>query len=996
MSSRYASRIQLDGRKCVDARRRRGLSRSALVDLAEPGFPISEATVKRAERGAAIHLEKAGTLARLLGVALEELLPQPEAPRGGRTAGQEALSAAIWAEEPGLVGREREMALLDRTLRDALAGRPRILLIEGEAGIGKTRLLAEARLRFARRGFLCASGGAYEQGSLPFEAIGSALRPLVERLATRCEDPPALSICLDDASRARLSGADNHLATISRLLRSRRPIFLAVDDLQWADRGSLELLGVLVMALCQTEERGEPVPLAIAAGIRSDPPATLTPLLESLRSEPICTSMVLRPLDEPQTYELLVALGLAQPSGSLVSRIQTATGGNPLFVRETLAVLRMREQIVERGGSAVTALTAEELALPETITGAIEARLRTLSERCRQTLVRAAFLGGRFDLGTLSVVLEEDEETVLDQLEEAVGAGFLHNERDDFDFAHPLVRHVLYCDPIPARRMRIHREIAERLEGRYGSEDAASVLEIADHLIRAGPVAGTERLLRSLRLAADQAFERSAWQDAARFCEALLSEGRRRGVLSDREVAELHRRSGVALHRCWEAGPSLVHYDEAIAAFERTNDPIGAARALNDRVRLADNLGLVAYGELGDVAALERALERIGDGDLRLRGQLLDTLAMCYATARQPERAEALAHEALRIGLAEEDHELCAQVSTSIAFSLLQRLRVREARERWELGAQFARRAGDRLREGRCLQRLPMALFALGRLSEAQRAARDAFELTEMIPNSGESSLPRASEAAIALVQGDLAAAERLARDALGILRRRRYAWVGPTAFATLAQVLSLRGEAARARETIQRMIEPGVVFEDPRPLLSAAKRYRWLVDAAGGSPVMRLEVRAQLHGAGRSAPSKGRFDLAAVTRLCAEIELADALGAPELAAHAYEPLRGAVAQGVRLAGGWVNLVPRILGVAACGAQRFAAAREHFDEALRFAEAEGATLELGRCCLDYARSLDAEGTPEAGRRSRALAKRAVAIFESIGAPGLAETAKRLV
>jgi len=289
-----------------------------------------------------------------------------------------------------------------------------------------------------------------------------------------------------------------------------------------------------------------------------------------------------------------------------------------------------------------------------------------------------------------------------------------------------------------------------------------------------------------------------------------------------------------------------------------------------------------------------------------------------------------------------------------------------------------------------------MVLFALGRLGEAERAARDAFALTETIPNSGESSLPRASEAAVALVRGDLGAAERLVRDALGILRRRRYAWVGPTAFATLAQVLSLRGDAAGARETIERMLVPGVVFEDPRPLQSAAKRYRWLVDAAGGSPAMRLEVRAQLASAQRSAPAKDRFDLAAVTRLCAEVELADAVGAPDLAAHAYEPLRHALAHGVRLAGGWVSLVPRALGIAASGARRFAAAREHFEEGLRFADAENARLEAGRCCLDYARSLEAEGTPEARQRSRTLARRATAIFEAIDAPVLADAARRLL
>ena len=131
------------------------------------------------------------------------------------------------------------------------------------------------------------------------------------------------------------------------------------------------------------------------------------------------------------------------------------------------------------------------------------------------------------------------------------------------------------------------------------------------------------------------------------------------------------------------------------------------------------------------------------------------------------------------------------------------------------------------------------------------------------------------------------------------------------------------------------------------------------------------------------------------MTRICAEVELADALGAPDLAAHAYEPLRHALAHGVRLAGGWVNSVPRVLGVAASGARRFGAAREHFEEALAFAEENDARLELGRSCLDYARSSWVEDTAEGRRRARSLARRAAVVFEAIDAPGCAASARRL-
>ena len=115
----YVGRIRLDGRRCIEARRRRGLSRSGLASLAEPGFPISEATVKRAEHGAAIHLEKAGTLARLLGVPLEDLLPVAERP----IAGGERGPSRHLGRDLGRGARSRRTRCGDRRVRRGARGR---------------------------------------------------------------------------------------------------------------------------------------------------------------------------------------------------------------------------------------------------------------------------------------------------------------------------------------------------------------------------------------------------------------------------------------------------------------------------------------------------------------------------------------------------------------------------------------------------------------------------------------------------------------------------------------------------------------------------------------------------------------------------------------------------------------------------------------------------------------------------------------------------------
>lgn len=991
----HPGRIRLDASRLVAARQLRGLSRAALVDAAEPGFPISEATVKRAEKGLAINLEKAGTLARLLGVSLASLLPDTgpdaEAPAISARAAASARAEPT-AERPALVGRRDEVKRLEGLLAGCCEGRPAVAWLEGPAGIGKSRLLREAARSFRRRGGVVCQGQGYEDLRLPYHGLVEALAPQLDRLLPAGGE--AAKVLEGLASPAGPSGAWSDQALVravsQALLGGDRPVLLVLDDLQWLDRGSLDLLEGVVAAASGAQQRGEPARFALLGGRRDgEGDARLEAALGRMGRDLAGTRVPLEPLGEAETFELVAGLGVERPAAGLVSVLREATGGNPLFVSEVLEVLRLRGELEERGGFQTSCVPAGELELPASLTSAISARADALSSPCRALLARAAFLGGQFELAKLAAVQDADEDEVLEALEEAVYAGFLENREQRFTFAHPLVRHVFYREPIPARRQRIHREIAERLERRGEAE--RNVCEIADHLIRAGSVAATGRLLRAAREAADRAYATFAWEDAARFCEAALAEGRRRGALSDRDVAELHLKTAVALHRCWDAGPSLEHYDEAVAAFERAGDPVGVARALNDRVRMADNLGHAPEDTRGD--ELERVAQRLEPGHARLRGQILDTLAGVHRSARRPERARELAREALTIGERAGDDDLCAQVSTALALSHLERLELHEARDRWAQGAAYARRAGtDPLREGRCLQRLTLPLLLLGRLGEAERVAAEALEAGRDVPNPGEVALPRAVQAAVALLRGDLAAAERRAREAVSLVERRRYVWAGPLAFPTLACVLALRGDAGEAERVVDRLATPGVVFDDASRLGSFARRLRWIVTATAGPAEGLLEVARGFAAARRAPPDPARMDFSVVSRLCIEVELADRLGRAELALPVEDALRSARERGLLACTGWPLGVERSLALCARLAGRLDEADERIEAACAWAEGEGAALEAARCRLDRARVLRARGRAGDATRARELAARARDELAALGAGALARRA----
>jgi tetratricopeptide (TPR) repeat protein len=896
------------------------------------------------------------------------------------------------------VGRRQQLDALGRCLEDARGGRPQVALIQGEAGVGKTRFLKEVRSSALRHGLEVCSGRCYEDLALPylpfFESLLSRLGPVLE------EVKPAFSADAEIIDRLLHPGGESILAANTALsaqvdqeklrlllavsratikLAQSHPLLLFVDDLHWADQPSLDLFSHLVFAVVDAAVR-EPVPLLIIGAYRPvEPQERLARVLDRFQREDICQTLELSGLSEEEVNEFIQGLGLARPSHQLVVTVNKATQGNPLFIQEVLHHLVKQGALEERAGYVVTTAASPDLRLPEQITAAIAARTQGISERCRGTLTLASFLGESFSLQVLSVVSGMREDELLDLLEEGMRQRLVLGEGHTVQFAHPLIRHVFYTAPSAVRRQRIHQQIARSLEHLYADKSEDHLLEIAHHLVHAGSAAEAEKIVEYARRAGDQAFSVCAWSEAAHYYEAALSAATATDRFSAHDRAELHYLTGLAHYRDMDAGPCLDHYEKAIEAYRLTGDMRGLAQVLKDKVYVYFTLASVPYGTLIDLGPLEETVEALGDTELGLRGHIWAVIAKAYWTARQPDQTEAAARRALEIGQHLEDDVLCADASVALALAYSQSLHLHEELENWRNSLVSAQRANDLWRQGLSLQRIPMPLTGLGRLDEAEAVALEACQLIRETHDWGGYSMALADLVFVDVAKGDFVAAEKHAYEALLMVQRSRYPWGGALALPTLACARALRGAWAEAEEAIDMLVEPGRIFAEVGPAVQIlAWVYRQLLRARSGTADDALDLFAA------EMLRIGGSDIHALAGFCALVEIGSLVAAPALAESAYRALSLAVERDVIFSSGWVFLIPRVLGVAAALNHWWDKAETHFHTALETAKNIGARPELGRSCLDYARMLVARGAQGDRPRAVDLVGQAGLIFSELG------------
>lgn len=435
-----------------------------------------------------------------------------------------------------LVGRQAELAQLRQHWDSSQQARAHLVLLSGEPGIGKTRLALELIAHASAEGAEVLRGGCYEYEAMtPYLPIAEAIRDWVHRqspeslrtvlgttayaiakLAPEIEDklgalPPAPVL---PASEDRLRFFDNVVRFV-QTLAAPHGLLLFLDDLHWADQGTLNLLHYLLRHL----RNDRVLILAAYREMELDRAHPLATAWVEWNRERLATRISLGRLSRNDTGTLLATLfGQSAISDEFTQVLYRETEGNPFFIEEVIKALIEQGQIYrEDGGWGRT--QADALAIPQSVKEAIGRRLDRLSGTCTEVLRTAAGLGKVFSFAELAAVSRLDEDGLLDALDEAIAAQLVRTDTEDtFSFTHDKIREVLYEELNPIRRRRLHQRLGDKLEELYhaGGTSRVRIQDLAYHFIESGDL---PRALTYSRQAGENAARLFALDEALSYYE---------------------------------------------------------------------------------------------------------------------------------------------------------------------------------------------------------------------------------------------------------------------------------------------------------------------------------------------------------------------------------------------------------------------------------------------------------------------------------------------
>jgi len=891
-----------------------------------------------------------------------------------------------------LVGRDHERAELRQVLHRALLGRGQLVLLTGEAGVGKTSLAEELAVEGGALGARVLTGRCQQDATHPYlpfvemlELLAELQRPerarqvlgedapqlakVMPRLRALLPDIPAPLELPPDQERRFLFQAVH--AFLARLAEAR-PLVLVVEDLHWGDDASLQLLRHLA-------ERTAEMPALVLATCRDEPlerEQHLERLLEDLLRRRLGRRLRLQPLSPPSVAAMLAALAGQEPPAEVVDTVWGETDGNPFFVEEVYRHLQEEGSLFDEQGQFRRQLTVDVLDVPETVRLTLQRRLDRLGERPCQVLAAAAVIGRDFPVKLLDALREVSPDELVDALDRAERATLVKPSPgggSHLTFTHELVRQTLLAGISTVRRQRLHARVADAIE-RLARDPEEHAAEIAHHLCQAGDAADPQTALRFLTLAGDQAVAGAAYAEALQSYERGLAYpeadlGTRGALLFGRGVA----RHGVG---DWQA--AVEDWNAAVDAYERVGDADGvAAVALRIVLRLSAS-GRVAEG----LQMAARALGALGHGPHPARARLHALTAKITSLACDYPSAEAALTEAFADVEVLDDHRLRGEVLTYQGFVRWTHMEVAAGAEATSQGRALLDPAIDVWAWAEATWELLGCLLLSGRL---RQVAEEGGDLDAAAARSGNPIALYAAplyRALLAGAAGDLDAMESWAEETVALCKRAGLPW-GSAAHGYLGWAALWRGRLEEARNHFEEAArrEPPGFFRGADPAGLA------MCLAYCGDREQALALLEQLEQDGKLPRPGVRNPLASWSALLSAIESLIVLGEQERAGALYPLAAEALATGALLDFWGGRLLERVAGLAATAGARWDDAEGHYERALRQADdlphlVEGA--EARRC---YATMLLERGLPADQERGRRLAQEAIQRYASLGMTG---------
>ena len=432
------------------------------------------------------------------------------------------------------VGRERELEQLREAMDNALNGRGSVVMLVGEPGIGKTRTLQELETYARLRGADVYWGRTHESSGMPAywpwiqvgrawgarHGIESGRQPevapqlvrLFPELRRVVPDLPEEPERESEAAQFLLFDAYTQFV---RAQAAETPWLIFLDDLHWADKPTLQLLAYAARELGNMR-------VLLVGTYRDTELARTHPLSESLAElnrESGFLRIPLRGLAQGEVAEYVTVSTNVKPAAGVIERIHEETEGNPYFLSEVVNLM------AEEG--TLTAESVGDIALPDGVKEALGRRLNRLSEEANELLQVAAVVGREFNFETLALVREHEDEELLRLLETGLAARVIEeSERAGvYRFTHALIQETLLDELSTTRQVRLHGQIAEALERRWGDRAEERAPRLALHYLESATLtqAHAEKAYRYAKLAAEQARRSNAWGEAARLYEHALA-----------------------------------------------------------------------------------------------------------------------------------------------------------------------------------------------------------------------------------------------------------------------------------------------------------------------------------------------------------------------------------------------------------------------------------------------------------------------------------------
>lgn len=558
------------------------------------------------------------------------------------------ISEPLYSDE--FVGRRDELSFLEEAFRAACEARVRFVTVEGEAGIGKSRLVAEFCKGLASRATVV-SGACSEHVRAPYFPF----EEIFERL-----DPRSTETRRTAADETRAEQKFAYFTAVSELIRresARRPLVLVIEDAQWADSASVELL-------CFLLTRPYAARALIVVTMRTESPEVhpQAAMLRSAASRGRAATLQLRALRRHEVRRLVQQSlrNASAPIGAeMLGQIEDLAEGNPLFAEE------LAQTFAETGSLSF------DSRMPLSLQALLAERLLSFSDDEREMLYRAAVAGQTFDAAFVAGIISEPLDRVLHVLQRAVRAGLAVEQREienRFAFRHALIRQALSDQLVLALAAPLHVRIAEAIEAAPDAQNRAA--ELAYHWSAARNAAKARFWSES---AGDAAWNVFAYRDAIRCYADALKWNYPGGT----QRAALYERIGTLLYIEGSGDEPASWFARSEAEYTRCGNAVGAAHA---RLLEADQMWVDARTQESLAAANEAAQQLKRLGHAALEAQALLSVARYAVTLGNTESARANLASAKRLSghfdlgsraswheVSGEAHSACGQLVPALA-----------------------------------------------------------------------------------------------------------------------------------------------------------------------------------------------------------------------------------------------------------------------------------------------------------------------------------------